>query len=79
MALFAVVIGLDPPAAFTQPFMLGAVANFDAPASHESIVKQWEDTAEVFEALGPRPGPRELSPDESSKFIPAASRIVSSR
>ncbi len=73
--LAAFVISLDQPA-FNEPLMLGAVARFAAPISYQTIVQQWKDTGKVFEALRVRCGPRLLSAEEVSTFLPAASQVV---
>jgi hypothetical protein len=73
--LIAFNILLDPPAPFDQPMMLGVVARFAAPTSYQAIVQQWRGSSRVFEALRVRPGPRMLSADEVSRFLPAASSV----
>src|SRR5262249_8398941 len=76
--LIAFVIRFDGPQPFDQAVVLWTAARFSAPTSYEIVWEQWKDDTPVIEALDEKPGPRPLSSQEVSTFLPGASHVVGS-
>jgi hypothetical protein len=74
--LIAFAIRYDPPSIFDGPVVLGTAAHFPAATNYPAVSAQWTDLDPVVAALGAKPGPRSLSAQEVSSYLPSASRVT---